>query len=489
MMPDLSVVIPTHNGAERLRKCLESLIRQTLPPNSFETIVVVDGSTDHTARMLEDLNPPFRLVVIQQNNQGAGAARNTGVAAARGTYCVFLDDDIIADPELLAEHLRVQRAEEGVVGLGAIPTVVPSHTGWLVRCFVEYSNEHCVRLASGGRPTYWRDCYSGNMSVARAAFSSVGGFATDMPRGEDVELGYRLSEQGLSFVYIPGALGTEMQRKDPRQLVADFEENAVAATEIYRRHPRTLPDVIPDFSWQGAESVWLRRLLLATGIPPRVLVAVGPLAGKENRIRAWYGFIHSYCYWRGVRRGLADPQSWWQLTHSTPILSYRALGIPGQPGERHLVPIRRFARQMAWLKGQGYRLLSLEQYLQYQREYRLPPKRSIVIAIDESHGSTDSLADPVLRRYGYPAAAFLVSTKGAAGNDPEGGRGRRGLRPSGVNNHRTPAQELHRTEIHGTDSLLRFAWKVSRASSGTPRPRTPALLLRAVRRRVPQVTR
>jgi glycosyltransferase involved in cell wall biosynthesis len=484
-MPELSVVIPTYNGAERLYRCLESLGRQTLPPNTFEAIVVVDGSTDNTTRILTGLNTPFPLVLIEQENQGAGAARNAGVAAARGTYCVFLDDDIIADPQLLAEHLRVQRAQEGVVGLGAIPTVVPTDAGWLVRCFVEYSNEHGTKLASGGRSPYWRDCYSGNMSVARAAFLSVGGFATDMRRGEDVELGYRLFEQGLSFVYIPGAVGTQEQRKDPRELVADFEENAVAAAEIYRRHPRTLPHVIPDFSWQGAGSVWLRRLVLATGIPPRVLVAVGPLAGKENRIRAWYGFIHSYCYWRGVRRGLADPESWWQLTHSTPILSYRALGAPGQPGERHLVPIRRFARQMAWLKCEGYRVLSLEQYLQYQREYHLPPKRSIVIAIYESHGGTYSLADPVLRRYGYSAAAFLVSTKAAAGNDSEGKRGRRGL----VNNHRTPAQELYRTEIHGTDSLLRFAWKVSRASSGTPLTRTPGSLLRAVRRRVPQVTR
>ncbi len=490
MMPDLSVVIPTYNGARRLLRCLESLCRQTLPADSYETIVVVDGSTDDTAPMLARLNTPFRLVFIEQRKQGAGSARNAGVAAAQGAFCVFLDDDIVPHPELLAEHLRVQRAQEAVVGLGAIPTVVPAHAGWLARRFAEYSNEHRAKLARGARPPGWRDCYSGNMSIARTAFLSVGGFATDMQRGEDVELGYRLAEQGLSFVYIPGAVGTEEQRKGMRELVADFEANAVAAAEIYRRHPRTLPSVIPDFAAPGSGSVRLRRLFLAAGVPPRVLGSVGPPSGKQSWIRAWYGFIHSYAYWRGLRRGLADRRTWWQLTHSTPILSYRACGPADRPEERRLVPMRSFARQMAWLRYARYHVLSLDEYLQYRREYRVPPKGSVVIILDDAHRVAYSSADPLLYRYGHPVAACSVTGTTAGTDDPEGEYAGERLPPrSGVNNHKTPPQELCSTEIHETDSLLQFARKISRASSGRHWPSEPASLLHIVRRRLTQVTR
>lgn len=489
-MLDLSVVIPTYNGADRLLRCLDSLSRQTLAADSYETIVVVDGSTDNTAQTLAQLNTPFRLVVIEQRNQGPGAARNAGITAAQATYCVFLDDDIIAHPQLLAEHLRVQRAGAAVVGLGAIPTVVPSRAGWLARRFAEYSNDHRAKLARGVRPAGWRDCYSGNMSIARADFLSIGGFATDMRRGEDVELGYRLSERGLSFVYIPGAVGTEQQRKGMPELVSDFEANAVAAAEIYRRHPRTLQSVIPDFSAPGTGSVRMRRLLLSTGVPPRVLGSLRPPSGKKSWGQAWYGFIHSYCYWRGLRRGLADPQSWWQLTHSTPILSYRAGEAADQPEDRHLVPIHRFARQMRWLDWAGYQVLSLDQYLQYQRECRLPPKRSIGIILDEGHRDAYASAEPLLRRYGHPVAAYGAPGKAAGTNDSEGERGRNRLPlGGGVNNHRTPPEALYQTEIQESDSLLQFAWKVWRASSGTPRPRERSSLLRVVRRRLSQVTR
>jgi GT2 family glycosyltransferase len=488
-MPDLSVVIPTYNGAERLLRCLENFHRQTLPPDSFEVVVVVDGSTDDTARMLAGIDTPFRLVVIEQRNQGAAAARNAGVAVARGTYCAFVDDDIIAAPELLAEHLRVQREHGGVVGLGAIPTVVPDDAGWLPRCVAEDFNEHYAKLASGARTPSWRNCYGGNMSVPRAPFLAVGGFAPDMRRGHDVELGYRLSEYGLSFAYIPRAAGTQELSKRPHELFSDFERYGVAAAEICRRHPQALPQVIPDFCQQGAGPVWLRRLLLATGIPPRVLGAVGSLAGRKRRIRTWYRLLHSYCYWRGVQRALPDPHSWWQLTHSTPILSYPGLGSEGEPTERGLVPIRRFARQMAWLKWAGYRVLSLEQYLQYRREHRLPPKRSVVVTLDD-HVDTRALSDPVLRRYGFPAAACLPGGEAGRGNNSEGGRDPGGSPESRrVNNHKSPLQALYRTEIHGADSLLQFAWKVSRASSGRPPREKRGSLIHAVRHRVLQMTR
>jgi glycosyltransferase involved in cell wall biosynthesis len=298
---------------------LDNFHRQTLPPDSFEVVVVVDGSTDDTVRMLARIETPFRLAVVEQRNQGAAAARNAGVAVAHGTYCAFVDDDIVAAPELLAEHLRVQCQHRGVVGLGAIPTVVPDDAGWLPRCVAEDFNEHYAKLASGARTPSWQDCYGGNLSVPRALFLAVGGFATEMWRGHDVELGFRLSELGLSFVHIPTAVGTQELSKRPRELLSDFEYYGVNAAEIYRRHPQTRRLVFRDFYQLGGGPVWLRRLLLASGISPQLLGIIGSLSGSNRWHRAWFRLIRSHCYWRGVQRALLATLGCWLLTHDTPV--------------------------------------------------------------------------------------------------------------------------------------------------------------------------
>src|SRR5262245_45588632 len=121
----LSVIIPTYNRSRLLRACLESLSRQTEPPQSFVVIVVVDGSTDDTGTMLAELATPYQLSVSVQANQGPGAARNTGVMAAVGEYCLFLDDDIVADPNLIRAHLRAQRARLDTITIGRVDTVLP----------------------------------------------------------------------------------------------------------------------------------------------------------------------------------------------------------------------------------------------------------------------------------------------------------------------------------------------------------------------------
>jgi len=121
-MVELSIIIPTYTRVDSLRTCLESLSHQTQPAADYEVIVIVDGSTDGTCEMLERLTPPYRLRVYWQPNSGQTEARNRGIALAEGRYCLFLDDDIIAGPELVAEHLRAQREHSGVIGLGRLET-------------------------------------------------------------------------------------------------------------------------------------------------------------------------------------------------------------------------------------------------------------------------------------------------------------------------------------------------------------------------------
>ena len=97
----LSVVIPTFNRQRVLERTLPSLLAQDFPPENYEIIVVVDGSTDGTAQMLRELKPMCAFRVLDSPHRGPGAARNLGIRAAVGELVLFLDDDLVCTPGLL----------------------------------------------------------------------------------------------------------------------------------------------------------------------------------------------------------------------------------------------------------------------------------------------------------------------------------------------------------------------------------------------------
>ncbi|PIN84651.1 MAG: hypothetical protein COV47_06330, partial [Candidatus Diapherotrites archaeon CG11_big_fil_rev_8_21_14_0_20_37_9] len=94
---DISVVIPAYNAESTILPCIESIQRQTLQPK--EIIVVDDGSTDLTSRLVASHKP--KVVLLSQNNSGAPKARNRGAKLATGRYVIFLDSDILAKPRML----------------------------------------------------------------------------------------------------------------------------------------------------------------------------------------------------------------------------------------------------------------------------------------------------------------------------------------------------------------------------------------------------
>ena len=81
----VSIIIPTHNRKAFLRQALNALVEQTYPHEQFELVVVVDGCTDGSLEMLQEFSSPFNLRIFDQEQKGAGAARNQGaVATERG---------------------------------------------------------------------------------------------------------------------------------------------------------------------------------------------------------------------------------------------------------------------------------------------------------------------------------------------------------------------------------------------------------------------
>lgn len=99
-MPKVSVIIPAYNMEEFIRPCMDGVLAQTM--KDIEVICVDDGSTDGTPAILREYEErDVRVKVLEQENGGAGKARNTGLAVARGETLSFLDADDLFEPDML----------------------------------------------------------------------------------------------------------------------------------------------------------------------------------------------------------------------------------------------------------------------------------------------------------------------------------------------------------------------------------------------------
>jgi glycosyltransferase involved in cell wall biosynthesis/CDP-glycerol glycerophosphotransferase (TagB/SpsB family) len=99
MIHTISVIVPVYNGQDRLAFFFDSILNQTY--RALEIICVNDGSTDDSAQIIEEYRrKDSRIKVIEQENAGAGAARNAGLAEATGEYCSFLDCDDVFEPDM-----------------------------------------------------------------------------------------------------------------------------------------------------------------------------------------------------------------------------------------------------------------------------------------------------------------------------------------------------------------------------------------------------
>ncbi len=117
MTPLFSVVVPVYNRAALLGVALRSVLAQT--EQDFEIVVVDDGSNDNPLRVVEAIGDP-RIVFVQQENRGGGAARNAGIDKARGHFVAFLDSDDIYLPHHLVAMRRLLENAPGAVGYARI---------------------------------------------------------------------------------------------------------------------------------------------------------------------------------------------------------------------------------------------------------------------------------------------------------------------------------------------------------------------------------
>lgn len=189
-LPLFSVVIPTYNRYPKLCKALNSVSNQTL--QNYELIVVDDGSSDSTWSYLSE-NSDW-IIAIRQPNAGAAAARNEGVAHARGTFIVFLDSDDVLAPYALMKYAEViQRFSDVNAILGSCTT----------HDFIEHPLNY--KLFSDPSEAYAQGHRWGTACcLRRETLIGVGGFDRMLKVYEDQELILRFPRHcGAAVIEVP----------------------------------------------------------------------------------------------------------------------------------------------------------------------------------------------------------------------------------------------------------------------------------------------
>jgi len=192
--PLVSVVVPVFRHAALLDRALASILAQDYAP--LEIIVVDDGPDDDVARVVAGWNDPRIRLKRHSHNRGAAAARNTGVAEARGAYIAFLD----ADDEWHPDKLRTQIAYMTGRGVAVSTTGFEiSREGGPAELRLPAPVDAPLRLVWGC------DLSTGSTLVATAdLFRAAGGFHVDLPRFEDWDWLLRVAEtQPIAVVGIP----------------------------------------------------------------------------------------------------------------------------------------------------------------------------------------------------------------------------------------------------------------------------------------------
>lgn len=204
-VPQISVVIPCHNAAGTIGQLLDGLSRQSLPSEAYEIIVVDDGSHDTSRKIIRQFK---NTVLLEQSQQGPGAARNRSTEYIRGEYVLYLDADLKVSETLLECHLKFHETHPEVHATGGsvMPAARLALFSWaLVDYLSSWFNAH-AGIRTDKEPEY---CPSLNFCVKRECV--VGADAIHwqdglLHTGEDVTFCYELKKRGKRLRFLPDAV-------------------------------------------------------------------------------------------------------------------------------------------------------------------------------------------------------------------------------------------------------------------------------------------
>ena len=236
----LTVILPTYNRAPLLARTLRGLLDQTAASDTYEVVVVDDGSKDNTAEVVGRIETSARgrLRYLRQGNKGPAAARNLGVRESSGQVVLFTGDDCLPDRRLIEEHLR-SHDQDGDVGVVGHVTWHPEMDVTPLMAFLEEGAQFGFRRIEDAENVPAWFFYTANCSVQRHWIEEVGGFDEDFKHAayEDVELAYRMQAKGLRIVYRPAARTCHLHPTTFEEHLRRQRLCGRSAVLVWRKHP------------------------------------------------------------------------------------------------------------------------------------------------------------------------------------------------------------------------------------------------------------
>lgn len=234
-LPGVTVVIPVKDRADELKRCLASLARLSYPREKIQVIVVDDGSSDDSP--LVALESGALLVPSGGCGRGPAAARNAGAARATGEILAFIDSDCCAstgwlDQLIPAFNDPAMAAVGGQVDGMCTESAVDRYEAVMSSLSIGTRE----RIGNSGNDTFYLP--SCNLLVRRSAFNSAGGFKDGMHVGEDVDLTWRLRDQGWSIAYLPAGNVLHEHRSSIRSFMSRRFDYGTSEGMLQLLHPQ-----------------------------------------------------------------------------------------------------------------------------------------------------------------------------------------------------------------------------------------------------------
>ena len=229
MLPELSIIIPTHNSASTIDRCINSLNAQSYHREKYEIIIVDDGSKDKTIELAKKAGIDK---IIETEPCFQGKARNIGVKNSKGDFVAFIDSDC------LAKEGWIKAVFDGLSSKGAITGPIEngnpqSHVAW-VEYLVEFGGWSQYREQSF--VPFFPGC---NGACKKDDFLRAGGFV-ESEASEDVLFGISLRRAGINLRFIPEMQVLHLCRTSLKNVLKNMEKLGRYFVKARRKEP-TLP--------------------------------------------------------------------------------------------------------------------------------------------------------------------------------------------------------------------------------------------------------
>ena len=283
-----SVVIPTYNRKKILSYTLQSLVQQHMDADTFEVIIVDDGSHDHTEEVVSSYKGRLNIKYIFQEDEGrrVSLARNKGIQSSASSICILIDSGVILGPDSIAEHIQshqsnsnpvavigyVHGMEDSSLSMEMLEEIIDiNHIEESIR-YLEKTRlyidprEQCYMKYPYGielLPAPWIFFWTANVSINKDCFDKdedIFDEAFDLNWGsEDLELGYRLHKKGVKIMVNKQATSIHLPHKRFENLDS---AKLVNAQKFHEKHRLVETQLLLELIEKGVHDMHLNDYLI-----------------------------------------------------------------------------------------------------------------------------------------------------------------------------------------------------------------------------------